>query len=106
MQCAISNFSLSFLTQNLVAHDEAGAIANDPDKLKYTEFVRFMKNVDDTEAKLQESHPAGNIWADEFSAIDSKLTTDGTSDWVKDFAESKQTGGKNCRSIFFYLKID
>lgn len=82
----------------MAAHNEgAGLIANDQDQIKYSEFVRFIQN--DTDAQLQENPPAG-IWANEFSSIDNNLTTDSSSDWVKDFAESKQSGGKITECLY------
>lgn len=55
-----------------------------------------MNNVGDGEVQIDNGQVKNNmsIWADEFSFLDHKLTAGVNEvDWVKDFAESKETQG-------------
>lgn len=76
------------------ARNVRGAV--DGEQFTYSEFMRFMRNVNDADSKIQDSQPVGNIWSDEFSAIEnnSKVVKE-QPDWVKDFAEHKVEEGKS-----------
>lgn len=68
------------------------SVAYDPDQHKYSEFMRFMRNVHDGEVKIEN----GQVIAEDFFAAHSIDGTEatGAADWVKDFEEGKQAESK------------
>lgn len=78
----------------------AGAVLNatayDPDQLKYSEFMRFMKNVNDGDIKIEN----GQVTAADFFKTDGATASD---DWVKEFKDGKESECKPyrlCLSLF------
>lgn len=86
------NWAREFFDRNeqLQANNEiqqaAGAVINstayDPDQLKYSEFMRFMKNVSDGEIKIEN----GQVTAADFFKSEGVKAAD---DWVQDFNDGK-----------------
>lgn len=63
----------------------------DPDQHKYSEFMRFMRNVSDGEVKIEN----GQVMADDFFAAHKQpeAAVD-TADWVRDFENGKASESK------------
>lgn len=66
----------------------SSAISDDSDQFKYSEFMKFMQNVEDGEVGLENGAVGGT-----------------SEDWVKDFNTSKKADGAYGLKIFDFNKI-
>lgn len=94
-------FDLHESVQNLKLNDNNNYVAqaagqvyeaktNDPEQFKYSEFMKFMKNVSDQDVKI-ENGVVVDGWANEFATTSN---TDSLQDWVKEFGENKEEQSK------------
>lgn len=61
------------------------ANTDDPEQFKYSEFMKFMKNVSDNDVKIDNGQVTSS-WADEFASGN----TETLPDWVKEFSDNKE----------------